>query len=161
MRHANHRHILGATKSHRLALMSNLAIALFRHGRIQTTLAKAKALRPFAEKIVTLAKKAHLAQDPALKIHYRRLAMKEVRDKTVVTHLFNNLAAEFVDRPGGYTRIYKLGRRTGDAAEIAIIEFVKKDDEKYLTRSEFEARQNALVAADSSATNDTSDTEAK
>lgn len=147
MRHANHNHILGVKKAHRLALMSNLAASLISHGRIQTTLAKAKALRPFVEKIITLAKKAHLAQDSALKVHYRRLAVKDVRNKSVVTHLFNNVVQQFLNRPGGYTRIYKLGRRIGDAAEVAIIEFVAGDSEKYLTRSQFAASQNALAAA--------------
>ena len=118
MRHANHIHILGVKKSHRLALMSNLAASLISHGRIHTTLAKAKALRPFIEKVITLAKKAHLTQDTSLKVHYRRLAMKDVRNKSVVTHLFNNVVQQFLNRSGGYTRIYKLGRRIGDAAEV-------------------------------------------
>jgi large subunit ribosomal protein L17 len=154
MRHANHRYILGVTKAHRLALMSNLSAALFRHKRIQTTLAKAKALKSFAEKVITLAKKAYLAEDPAVKVHYRRLAIKEVRDKEAVAFLFNTLAQDFVDRPGGYTRIYKLGRRRGDAAEVAYIELVGKADAKYLKRSEYEQQLLATGALASVAATD-------
>ena len=116
MRHLNHRHGLGLKKEHRAALVAGLAAALFTHGRIRTTLAKARALRPFAEKVVTLAKKAALTEDKAQKIHYRRLAVARVRDEDAVKTLFNERANEFLKRNGGYTRIYKLGQRIGDAA---------------------------------------------
>jgi large subunit ribosomal protein L17 len=131
MRHLNHRHGLGLKKEHRVALMAALASALFTHGRIRTTLAKARALRPFAEKVITLAKKAALTEDKAVKIHYRRLAMARVRDEEAVKTLFNERANEFVKRNGGYTRIYKLGQRIGDAAEIGLIELVAGNDEGY------------------------------
>jgi large subunit ribosomal protein L17 len=112
-------------------MMANLAAALFRHGRIETTLAKAKALRPFAEKLITMAKKAHLVGDAAQKLHYRRLVIARVREESAVATLFNERASEFVKRNGGYSRIYKLVRRIGDAAKMAIIELIPADDVGY------------------------------
>ena len=129
MRHLKHRFQLGRKKEHRAALMSNLGAALLRHGRIQTTLPKAKALRPFIEKVITLARKAEKAPQKAL--HYRRLALARVRDKEAVAALFNEKASSFSDRPGGYTRIYKLGTRIGDAAEMAVIQLIPAEDEGY------------------------------
>lgn len=131
MRHSKHRHVLGVKKEHRTALLANLSAALFKHGRITTTLAKAKALRPFAEKIITLAKKAAATEDAAKKLHYRRLALAKVRDKEAVSELFDRRVQEFLARTGGYTRIYKLGARLGDAAEMAIIELISASDEGY------------------------------
>jgi large subunit ribosomal protein L17 len=131
MRHRKHSHQLGIKRAHREALMASLSTALFAHGRIQTTLAKAKALRPYAEKIITYAKKAALAEESAVKVHYRRLAVARVRDADAVKKLFGERAAEFLKRPGGYTRIYKLVQRTGDAAEMALIELVSASDEGY------------------------------
>lgn len=134
MRHRKHRHQLGRKKEHRIALMANLAAALLRHGRIQTTLAKAKALRPFAERIITLAKSAQGAS-PERALHLRRLAMARVRDDAAISTLFNERAGEFANRPGGYTRIYKLGPRRGDAAEMAVIQLIAGSDEGYPKRS--------------------------
>jgi large subunit ribosomal protein L17 len=137
MRHGKHHASLGVTKEHRRAMLSNLATALITHGRIETTLTKAKALRPFVEKVITKAKKAAALPKvngklSASAIHLRRLAIKDVRDETALTLLFNEKVTEFTNRPGGYTRIYKLGaRRIGDAAEMALIEFVKADDQGY------------------------------
>jgi large subunit ribosomal protein L17 len=108
-------------------MLGNLAVALITHGRIQTTLTKAKALRPFIEKVITLAKKAEAANDAARKLHFRRLAIARVRDKQAVAKLFG----EFTARNGGYTRIYKLGQRIGDAAEVALIELIDGNDEGY------------------------------
>lgn len=130
MRHLKHRFQLGRKKEHRIATMSNLGAALLRHGRIQTTLPKAKALRPFIEKVITLAKKAEGAS-PEKALHYRRLAASRVRDKEAVGILFNEKASFFSDRPGGYTRIYKLGNRIGDAAEMAVIQLIPAEDEGY------------------------------
>jgi large subunit ribosomal protein L17 len=145
MRHAKHRFSLGVKKEHRVAMMAHLVSALAKHGRIETTLAKAKALRPFADTMVTLAKKAAIAQDPAVKLHYRRLALARMRDHEAVCELFDKKASEFANRPGGYTRIYKLGlRRQGDAAEMALIEFVKAEDKPYGRRS---ARKGAAKKA--------------
>jgi large subunit ribosomal protein L17 len=132
MRHLTHRHSLGVTREHRAAMLSNLAAALIRHGRIQTTLAKARALRPFVEKIITKAKQAAAAAEKKDAIHLRRHALRRVRDEDAITLLFNEKAAQFARRSGGYTRIYKLApRRVGDAAEMALIEFVGAEDAGY------------------------------
>lgn len=137
MRHQKHHASLGVTREHREAMLSNLAAALITHGRIQTTLTKAKALRPFIEKVITKAKKAAAVSQENGKtspraIHLRRLALSDVRDETAVTKLFNESYKDFANRNGGYTRIYKLGpQRISDAAEMALIEFVKADDPGY------------------------------
>lgn len=120
MRHLKHRNQLGVKKEHRTALVANLASALIKEGRITTTLKKAKALRPFAEKLVTLAKKGTL--------HHRRLAVARIRDREAVRVLFDEKVEDFRSRNGGYTRIYKIGTRIGDAAEMALIEWVGADD---------------------------------
>jgi len=132
MRHNKHHASLGVTVEHRRSMMSNLAAALITHGRIETTLTKAKALRPFIEKVITKAKKAAGKTEKKDAIHLRRLALSDVRDETAITKLFNETVKEFTNRSGGYTRIYKLGQqRQGDAAEMALIEFVKGDDQGY------------------------------
>src|SRR5882672_6648568 len=132
MRHNKHHASLGVTREHRKAMLSNMGASLIKHGRIETTLTKAKALRPFIEKIVTKAKKAAAATEKKDAIHYRRMALKEVRDESAVTLLFNEKVKQFEKRLGGYTRIYKLGpQRIGDAAEMALIEFVGAEDEGY------------------------------
>ena len=132
MRHNKHHASLGVTVEHRRAMLSNLAAALITHGRIQTTLTKAKALRPFIEKVITKAKKAAAKTDKKDALHLRRLALSDVRDESAVTKLFNETHKEFANRSGGYTRIYKLGpQRLGDAAELALIEFVKAEDQGY------------------------------
>ena len=144
MRHQNHHASLGVTREHRKSMMSNMAASLIEHGRIKTTLAKAKALRPFVEKVITKAKQAGAIstvekngkQVLAPKaLHLRRLAMADVRSEDAVTLLFNVKYKEFANRAGGYTRIYKLGARLGDAAEMALIEFVKADDVGYPKKS--------------------------
>src|SRR5471030_2055675 len=117
MRHNTHHASMGVTVEHRRAMLSNLAASLITHGRIQTTLARAKVLRPFIEKVITKAKQAAAKTERKDAIHLRRLALSDVRDETAVTLLFNEKYKEFVSRPGGYTRIYKLGlRRISDAA---------------------------------------------
>jgi len=131
MRHKVHRQSLGVTREHREAMLSNLSVALITHGRIKTTLTKAKALRPFIEKIVTKAKKAAAKTEQKDKLHLRRLALRDVRDPAAIAMLFDDKVSEFENRPGGYTRIYKLGQRIGDAAEMALIEFIKADDPGY------------------------------
>ncbi len=122
---------MGVTREHRAAMLSNMSVSLITHGRIKTTLAKAKALRPFVEKIVTKAKRAAAKTEKKDKLHLRRLALRDVRDEAAISMLFDDKVSEFENRPGGYTRIYKLGPRTGDAAEMALIEFVKADDPGY------------------------------
>lgn len=132
MRHNKHHASLGVTREHRKAMLSNMGASLIRHGRIQTTLTKAKALRPFIEKVITKAKNAAAATVKGDAIHLRRMALKDIRDEAAITLLFNEKAAQFANRPGGYTRIYKLGpQRIGDAAEMALIELIAADDEGY------------------------------
>ena len=147
MRHSKRRHLLGVTGPHRSAMMSNLALALIKNGRIETTLAKAKALRPYIEKIITLAKKAKKANDAARKLHFRRLAIARVRDKKAVAILFDERVNEFIERPGGYTRIYKLGQRVGDAAEMGLIELIDSNDEGYEKPKKKAAKKKATKKA--------------
>jgi large subunit ribosomal protein L17 len=135
MRHRKHNHLLGVKKQHRKALVSNLCAALIKHGRIETTLAKAKAIRPAVEKMITRAKKAKASDDPIVSLHHRRQCAKHLRDKEAAHQLFNQKVDEFIDRPGGYVRIYKLGEvRLGDSAEMALVELVNGDDEGYPKR---------------------------
>lgn len=101
---------------HRTALLRNLSTELFRHERIRTTLMKAKELRPFAEKLITLSKRETL--------HARRLVLRDIHDKDVVSKMFDTISSRFAQRPGGYTRIIKLGPRRGDNAEMALIELI-------------------------------------
>ena len=108
---------LGGSPSHERLMLANLATSLFEHGRITTTEAKAKRLRPLAEKLVTLAKRGDL--------HARRQVMTTIRDKDVVHHLFAEIGPRFENRPGGYTRITKVGARKGDNAPMAVIELVE------------------------------------
>ncbi|AOS43405.1 50S ribosomal protein L17 [Lacunisphaera limnophila] len=132
MRHNKHHASLGVTREHRKAMLSNMGASLIRHGRIQTTLTKAKALRPFIEKVITKAKKAAAATEKKDAIHLRRIALTDIRDEAAVTILFNEKVKQFEKRTGGYTRIYKLGpQRIGDAAEMALIEFVGAEDTGY------------------------------
>jgi large subunit ribosomal protein L17 len=127
MRHRKHNHQLGVKTAHRSSLIANLSCSLIENGRIKTTLAKARALRPSIEKAITLAKKAHATDDSSNKLHYRRLAIARLRSKTAVAKLFDELVEQFANRSGGYTRIYKLAiPRLGDAAEMALIEFVEE-----------------------------------
>lgn len=128
MRHNNKFNHLGRTASHRKALLSNMANSLIMHKRITTTLAKAKALRVYVEPIITMAK-----EDTT---HSRRMVFDKLQNKYTVTEMFSTVAPKIGDRPGGYTRILRLGRRQGDDAMLAIIELVdfnedrKKEDKK-------------------------------
>lgn len=118
MRHNNKGRALGRTTEHKEALLRNMASSLFLHGRIETTTAKAKELRPFAEKLITLAKRGDL--------HSRRLAARDIHDKGALFRLFDAIGPVFATRPGGYTRVLKTGFRRGDGAETALIELVEK-----------------------------------
>jgi len=151
MRHNKHHASLGVTREHRRAMLSNLAASLIEHGRIQTTLTKAKALRPFVEKIITKAKHAAAKTERKDAIHLRRLALADIRDENAVTKLFKELHKEFSSRNGGYTRIYKLGpQRQSDAAELAVIEFVKADDQGYKkSKGRRSAKAKAAKASES------------
>ncbi|MGB1539343.1 MAG: 50S ribosomal protein L17 [Rickettsiales bacterium] len=119
MRHNMSGRKLNRTSAHRKALFMNLANALIKHEQIQTTLPKAKELRPYVEKLVTLGKRGDL--------HARRQALSTLQDKAMVQKLFDALAERYKERSGGYTRVLKAGFRYGDAAPMAIIEFVDRD----------------------------------
>ena len=110
---------LGGSPAHQRLILANLATQLFEHGRITTTEAKARALRPYAEKLITKAKRGDL--------HNRREVLKTIRDKGVVHDLFTEIAPTFAERPGGYTRITKIGPRKGDNAPMAVIELVTEE----------------------------------
>jgi large subunit ribosomal protein L17 len=116
---------LGRVTEHRLALLRNQAIALLRYERIETTMPKAKELRPFVERLITIAKRGVAAGEANGKaLHARRMVMAEIPDKAVVGKLFETLAPRFAERPGGYTRILRVGFRRGDSAEVAQVELV-------------------------------------
>src|SRR5579864_6722709 len=119
MRHGVAGRKLGVTTSHRFAMFRNLAHALLKHEQITTTLPKAKELRPVAEKLITLGKRGDL--------HAKRQAFNQLRDETIVAKLFDTLAERYKGRAGGYTRVLKAGMRYGDAADMAVIEFVDRD----------------------------------
>lgn len=125
MRHQVAGKRLSRSKGHRIALRKNLMKDLFRHERIKTTKAKAAAVRGGAEKLITLAKKGNEAGE-AKAVHARRLAAARLNDNEIVMKLFDDIAPRYVDRPGGYTRVVKLGPRLGDAAEMVILELVEE-----------------------------------
>jgi large subunit ribosomal protein L17 len=127
---------LGGSPAHQKLILSNLATSLFEHGRITTTEAKARMLRPYAERLITKARKGDL--------HNRRLVLRDVRDKGVVHALFEEIAPRFAERPGGYTRITKLGPRKGDNAPMAVIELVT---EEYTAKPSFAPAEQAAPAA--------------
>jgi len=116
MRHRNLKGKLGRTPSHRKAMLRNMAASLLEHERIQTTLAKAKEVRKMTDHVITLGKKESL--------HARRQVLELIPDKKLVKKVFDTLAPRYSERPGGYTRIYKMGYRRGDAAPLAVIELV-------------------------------------
>ena len=130
MRHLKHHFQLSVKQEHRKSLMANLASQLFLHEKIKTTLIKAKALRPFAERIITLAKRAALAERPEQRLHCRRLAIARIRNEAAVKKLFDETVSQFLKREGGYTRIYKLMSRVGDGAPMALIQLVEAPSEK-------------------------------
>ena len=119
MRHMKSGKRLGRNTSHRKAMMRNMVTSLFEHGKITTTDARAKELRKMAEKLITMARRGDL--------HSRRLVMQVVRDKKVVDKLFDTIAPRYTERPGGYTRIIKLGHRSGDNASLSVIELVEEE----------------------------------
>jgi large subunit ribosomal protein L17 len=117
VRHRNKGRKLSRTSTHRRALLRNLATSLFRHERVETTTTKAKELRPYAERLITLARRGD--------VHARRIAGRKIQDRDVLGKLFDDIAPRYAERPGGYTRILKLGNRKGDAAEMSLIELVR------------------------------------
>ena len=132
---------LGGSPAHQRLMLSNLATALFEHGRITTTEAKARVLRPVAERLITKAKKAELGTVESL--HNRRLVLRTIRDKGVVHTLFTEIAPQFAERPGGYTRITKIGPRKGDNAPLAVIELVT---EPYAPKARPTASTSSITA---------------
>ena len=124
MRHNVAHRKLGRVTEHRLAMLRNQAMALLRHERIETTLPKAKELRPFVERLITIAKRGVASGANGRTLHARRLVLAELQDREVVAKLFDTLAPRFAERPGGYTRILRIGFRRGDAAEVAQMELV-------------------------------------
>lgn len=121
MRHRIARRKLNRTSSHRKAMLQNMAVALIKHEQIKTTLPKAKELRPYVEKLITLGKRGSL--------HARRQARSKLPEKQAVDKLFSTLAERYEERAGGYTRILRAGYRYGDAAPMAFIEFIERDPE--------------------------------
>lgn len=128
MRHRNSVKQLGRTHAHRKAMFSNMVTSLFKHERIVTTREKGKELKRISERLITRAKKnIDLSEaEENKKLHNKREAMKVVKDRDVLRKLFEDIAPRFKDRKGGYTRIYLLGKRPGDAAEMSIVELVEK-----------------------------------
>lgn len=140
MRHRVAHRKLGRVTPHRIAMLRNQATALLRHEHMTTTVARAKELRPFVERLITIAKRgvSDGAAANGKTLHARRLVMHDLQDREVVTKLFDTLAPRFAARPGGYTRLLRLGFRRGDAAELAQVELVG---------SEFNPRQQAEAEA--------------
>lgn len=144
MRHLKHGKKLGRTAAHRRALMRNMAASLFRHERIETTEVKAKVLRGFADRIITLAKRGDL--------HARRLVAADINDKEVVRKLFQELGPKYAGRNGGYTRILKLGPRRGDGAPMALVELMdtavlqtkKREKEEKVARKRREEEKESI-----------------
>ena len=125
MRHRVSHRKLGRVTEHRIALLRNQAEALIRHERIETTVPKAKELRPFVERLITIAKRGIAGGDAnGRSLHARRLVLRDIQDRDVVGKLFDTIAPRFETRPGGYTRILRIGFRRGDSAEVAQIELV-------------------------------------
>ncbi len=117
MRHRKKGRHLSRTAEHRRMMLRNMATSLFKHGRIETTVAKAKELRQYAEPLITRAKKGDL--------HARRVVGRKIHDGEALTRLFEEIGPRYAERPGGYTRVIKVGHRSGDAADLAIIELVE------------------------------------
>ncbi len=123
MRHLKQGRRLNRTSSHRSAMFANMACALIKHEQITTTVPKAKELRPIVEKLVTSARNGKGS------LHARRLAIQQIKDATMVAKLFDVLGPRYASRPGGYLRVLKAGSRYGDAAPMAVIEFVDRDED--------------------------------
>ena len=142
MRHRVAHRKLGRVTEHRIALLRNQAEALLRHERIETTVPKAKELRPFVERLITIAKRGVKANEAnGRTLTARRLVMRDIVNEDVVAKLFDQLAPRFMERPGGYTRILKLGHRRGDAAEVAQIELVGSEFDPKKAEAERAAKE--------------------
>ena len=129
MRHRVAGKRLGRDTGHRKLLRRNLINDLFQHERIKTTEAKARAIRGEAEKLITIAKRARANGDRAREVHARRMLFARLRNKDVAAKVFDDLAPRYEERPGGYTRVYKLGMRHGDAAKMVLLELVDRAED--------------------------------
>ncbi len=166
MRHGKKVNHLGRKTAHRKAMLANMACSLIEHKRINTTVAKAKALKLFIEPLITKSK-AENNQSTEKGTHNRRIAFKNLRDKEAVTELFGTVSEKVADRPGGYTRIIKLGNRQGDNAEMAMIELVDfnelynagKPKKKKSTRRGRRGPQKAVTPPVETVENTTDDSE--
>lgn len=138
MRHRVAHRKLGRVTEHRISMLRNQATALLRHEHVTTTVPRAKELRPFVERLITIAKRGVAEGANGKSLHARRLVMHDLQDREVVSKLFDTLAPRFAARPGGYTRLLRLGYRKGDSAEVAQVELVG---------SEFNPREKAEAAA--------------
>ena len=138
MRHQKTGRKLGRNSSHRRAMFRNMVTSLFRHGRLETTDAKAKELRPLAEKMITLAKRGDL--------HARRKALAYMKDKTVTHKMFEELKSRYLDRQGGYVRIIKKGNRKGDGASISVIQLLPADEAKKKGKKKGKPKASATTA---------------
>ncbi len=140
MRHGNAHRKLNVTSTHRRAMMANMAASLIKHEQITTTLPKAKELKPFFDRLVTLAKKGDLSS--------RRLAISRIRDKDAVSKLFETLGERYKDRAGGYSRVMKAGFRFGDSAPMAVIELIDRDPAAKGAEDRARAEAEAELAED-------------
>ena len=144
MRHRVAHRKLGRVTEHRIAMLRNQATALLRHEHLTTTVPRAKELRPFVERLITIAKRGVSggASANGKELHARRLVMQDLQDREIVTKLFDTLAPRFAERPGGYTRLLRLGFRKGDSAEVAHVELVGSEfDPKAKTEAEGETEK--------------------
>jgi large subunit ribosomal protein L17 len=133
---------LGRLTEHRMALLRNQATALLRHEKIETTMPKAKELRPFVERLITIAKRGVKAGDAGGgTLHARRMVLMEIQDREIVGKLFDTIAPRFAERPGGYTRILRVGFRRGDAAEVAHVELVGSEYDPKAAEAEAAAEE--------------------
>ena len=140
MRHRVAHRKLGRVTEHRIAMLRNQATALLRHEHLTTTVARAKELRPFVERLITVAKRGRAAGTAnAKELNARRLVMQDLQDREVVTKLFDSIAPRFESRPGGYTRLLRLGFRKGDAAEVAQVELIGSEYDPKAKQAEKES----------------------
>ena len=146
MRHRVAYRKLGRVTEHRISMLRNQAVALLRNERIQTTVPRAKELRPFVERIITIAKRSLNAPEGSTHgVTARRAVSRDIADRAVVTKLFDDIAPRFVERPGGYTRLLRLGHRRGDSAEVAEIELLGSE---YDPNAAAKAEKGAAEGAD-------------
>jgi len=144
MRHRVAHRKLGRVTEHRIAMLRNQAHALLKHERIETTMPRAKELRPFVERIISIAKRGVAGgAENGKSLHARRLVLRDIQDRDVVSKLFDTIAPRFESRPGGYTRILRLGYRRGDSAEVAQIELVGSEFNPNEDAEKAEAAQKA------------------